>query len=497
MGAIKSVSHGSHRIRLSTKIPGRQSGVIAIMFASSLVLIFAFFMLALDLSQVYNRKMELQNIADTLALASAYELDGTTQGITNAQQKAVDRFGVLRYQYGKQSMTWSDAVIEFGNSPTGPWHALQDAKAQPSQLLYAKVDTSGLDSSYGEVRTLFLQVFTTSSVTSTTARAVAGRAAINVTPLGICAMRDESHRDHNGELEEYGFRRGVSYNLLDLNRQGLSVGQTFVVNPYVSNTPITDPRILAPFVCTGIMAMTRLTGGKVTVSPSFPISSLFYHLNSRFGSYGASASAPLPICDARLAPADTNVKEYTYNGGSPWMSKTPTGQSAALLQTSDQRWTVAGPDTAPIGTTDIQFGPLWSYAKAVKYSSYAALGEPEPASGYATFDATNANWGNLYNPGKPAISTATPYPTTTPYSAYAYNGTTTFNKLPPATSKPVPYRRVLNLPLLSCPVSGDKATVVGIGKFFMTVSATANSLYGEFAGLASEQSLGTQVQLYP
>jgi hypothetical protein len=55
----------------------------------------------------------------------------------------------------------------------------------------------------------------------------------------------------------------------------------------------------------------------------------------------------------------------------------------------------------------------------------------------------------------------------------------------------------LNLPLLACPVSGDKATVLGIGKFFMTVPATATSLYGEFAGLVSEQALGSQVQLYP
>ena len=334
-----------------------------------------------------------------------------------------------------------------------------------------------------------------SRVTSTSARAVAGRSAIKVTPLGICAMRDESHRNHNGELEEYGFRRGVAYNLLDLNRPGSTAGQAFTLNPLGGTTPITDVNTLAPFVCTGTMAMVKLKGGKVTVSPSFPISTLFSHLNSRFGTYTGTVSP----CDARSAPADENIKEYTYNGGSPWMSVTPEGQSAKLLETTERRWTVAGPDTVPTGTTAAQFGPLWSYAKAVKYESYEDLGDPEPAAGYGTFDTTA--WETLYATGVKAstatTSTSTPYPTDpstpTPYS----HKTGTFFRGPPGTNKSIRNRRVLNLPLLACPVSGSKATVLGIGKFFMTRTATSSSLHGEFAGLVPEQALGTQVELYP
>jgi hypothetical protein len=37
--------------------------------------------------------------------------------------------------------------------------------------------------------------------------------------------------------------------------------------------------------------------------------------------------------------------------------------------------------------------------------------------------------------------------------------------------------------------------VIGIGKFFMTVPATSTDLVAEFAGAASEQSLGGRVQL--
>ena len=388
-----------------------ETGAIAIMFAGALVIMMAFFALALDLSQLYNRKMELQNVADTVALAAAHELDGTDAGISSALQKASDRFtaslGGLTYQYGKRKLNWSDLAMEFGTSPQGPWRPAQDAKTQSNGLLYVKVETGGLDSSYGQVKTLFAHFFTKSPINSTNARAVAGRSAIRVTPLGICAMRDEARRNSGGELEEYGFRRGVGYNLLDLDRPGSSAGKTFTVNPLVSNGTITDVDTLAPFVCTGTMAMVRLTGGSVTVSPSFPLSNLYHHLNSRFGSY----SAPSAACDARTAPADVNVKEYLFNGGALWMDATPLGQSAALLESTERRWTIAGPSAAPDGTTGNQFGPLWSYAKAARYSSYEQAGESEPAGGYGTFDI-NA-WNTLYNPGKPKTSTTTPYPSST------------------------------------------------------------------------------------
>ena len=476
---------------------GRAGGAIAIMFAGALMIIIAFFVLALDLSQLYNRKMELQNVADTVALAAAYELDGTTQGISNAIKEASDRFsapppGTVTYQYGARSMTWSDGAIEFGHGLEGPWRTAQEAQANPGGLLFVKIQTDRLDPSYGEMRTTFLQVLTNAAVTSTSARAVAGRSAIKVTPLGICAMRDEAQRDHHGELEEHGFRRGVGYNLLDLARPGASSGQTFIVNPLDKPTAITDVATLAPFVCSGTMAMSRLIGGKVTVSPFFPIANLYYHLNSRFGSY----SAPTAPCDPRSAPADANIMEYTYNGGSPWMRVQPLGQSAALLETDERRWTIAGPDSAPEGTIDAQFGPLWSYAKAVPYTAFEQAGGVEPPGGYSTFDTTA--WETLYSPGKPKTSLTTPYPsspgTATPYS---HTNGSTFYKTPPTGNKSVRHRRVLHLPLLACPVSGSKATVLAVGKFFMTKSATHDSLYGEFAGLVSEQSLGTQIFLYP
>lgn len=480
--------------------PGRAAGAIAIMCALSLVIIVGFLALALDLSQLYNRKMELQNAADSVALAAAHELDGSRLGIENALQHASERLTAAApkaatYAYGRGTLSWSSDAIAFSDSPAGPWRGAVEAQAAPARLLYVKVDTDGLPGNHGAIRTLFLQIFFSSTFTATRATAVAGRSGLRVTPLGICALRTEAHRDHNGELEEHGFRRGVGYNLLDLAHTEAAAGETFIVSPLPGTAPITSIGTLAPFFCTGTMAMNRLTGGgKVAVASPFPIGSLYQHLNSRFGVYNTAITAP---CDSRTAPSDINIMEYNTSGaGTPWMAARPQGQSARLLLAEGRRWNVAGPDAAPEGTTAIQFGPLWSYARAVPYSAYAA-GEPEPPGGYSTFDPSA--WETLYSPGKPSTSTVTPYPSSaaTP-TPYAHTSGDVFYKPPSNSSnKFLRNRRVLNLPLLACPVVDGKASVLGIGRFFMTVPATSTSLYGEFAGLVPEQALGTQVVLYP
>ncbi len=69
----------------------------------------------------------------------------------------------------------------------------------------------------------------------------------------------------------------------------------------------------------------------------------------------------------------------------------------------------------------------------------------------------------------------------------------------PARGRGVRHRRVLNVPLLECPVAGGAgatATVLAIGKFFMTVPATSTSIKAEFAGIARQENLSGTVELY-
>ena len=108
----------------------------------------------------------------------------------------------------------------------------------------------------------------------------------------------------------------------------------------------------------------------------------------------------------------------------------------------------------------------------------------EPAGGFSTFSTTD--WSTLYNPGGPVAQS---YPGTTPYQA---NGGS-------ATYKSYRNTRVLNIPLLRCPVpagTSATATVLGIAKFFMTVPASSSAVFAEFAGMNTETALGGNARLY-
>ena len=327
------------------------------------------------------------------------------------------------------------------------------------------------------------------------AHASGSRSSINVVPLAICALsavnanpRSNTGPQPNVELEEYGFRRGVGYDLMNLNPNSTTTAENFVIDPIaalgaVGSSSNTSVAVVGPFVCAGRMPRARLTGASLAVSRSFPIGLLFNHLNSRFDQYVGGA------CDPRQALPDANVKAYVSSSSVPWMTPSPsTNQTAATWTQAGKLYTRASPSPPPAGTTAPMYGVLWSFAKAVPYSAYAA-GAPEPATGYATFGT--AAWTTLYNPSQGFSS----YPAATPYAA----GTSpNFLAPTPANGPGMRFRRVLNVPLLSCPVGAGTnvtANVLGIGRFFMTVPATNSSISAEFAGLIPEESLGGPVEL--
>lgn len=460
---------------------GSEAGAIAIMTPFIILALLAMFGMALDLSRNYNRKIELQGVADSTALAAAAALDGTTAGIDKAISEAALTASNFNYSYNNYSVTWSNAALTFGTDAngTGGWVDATAARANASKMYFARVDTSSLAASHGIVQNFFIVVVSSSLAQSNVAgAAVAGRDTVNVLPFAICANSNTTASAlASGELVEYGFRRGVSYNLMNLNPSA-GTPENFLVNPIAppgvkGSTMKTRMDVVAPYVCTGRMAMPSVMGGDITVERGFPIASLYVHLNSRFGSY-------VNPCVPSTAPADPNTKSFDLTNVT-WMKNKPDGQSANPLTLPNPLLTVA---EKPATATKTAYGPLWSYAKAVKYASYTANGGVEPTAGYATFGTTD--WNTVYAPGQPEAST---YPSPTPYQATG--GSSTYKS----------YRntRVLRVPLLQCPVPAGALTtarVVGIGKFFMTVPASASALYAEFAGMDSQAALGGIVRLY-
>jgi len=485
----------------------REDGAFAIMFIPLLIVIIGFCGLALDAGQLYNRKVDLNGFAKAVAMAAARELNGTNAGIAAARARAKEIAEGLRYRYFEagSSFAWDDAALTFGTGPerSGEWVSAPTGSAPVSALYFAKVDTAALGPSSGEVDTFLMRVLSAKlSTVKLTDSAVAGRSAINVTPLAICARSTEpaatlAHASSSGatlsELVQYGYRRGVSYDLMKLNPGGTEPAR-YLVNPVAApgtNSVSFNTSIIQPFLCTGTMWVPRLTGGTIRVSSlpsSSPLDTLDTPLNSRFDIYTDSP------CDPSGAPPDFNIKAYSYDvsGVVKWMSPSKGQAAAAIATTAGVLETVADVQTPPASAGD--YGPLWAFAKAVQAPT--PLDTPEPASGYTPFKATD--WPALYKSGptSPAYPSSTPYQSTSTSAGY-YAAPRAAN-LEVSTLQ----RRVLNIPLLSCTPSAPagsnvSATVLGIGRFFMTVPATKDTLIAEFAGVLSEQSLTGTVELYP
>lgn len=485
----------------------REDGAFAIMFIPLLIVIIGFCGLALDAGQLYNRKVDLNGFAKAVAMAAARELNGTDAGIIAARARAREIAEGLRYRYFEEgsSFAWDDAALTFSVGPerSGEWVSAPTGSAPVSALYFAKVDTVALDSSVGQVNTYFMRVLSNNlSTFKLSDSAVAGRSAINVTPLAICARSTEpaakiTHTSSSGatlsELVQYGYRRGVSYDLMKLNPGGTEPAR-YLVNPVVApgtNSTSFNTSIIQPFLCAGTMWVPRLTGGAIRVSSlpsSSPLDTLDTPLNSRFDIYTNSP------CDPSGAPPDFNIKAYSYdvNGVIKWMLPAKGQAAAAIAPTVGVLETVADVQAPPASPGD--YGPLWAFAKAVQAPD--PLDTPEPTSGYTPFKTTD--WPALYKSGptSPTYAPSTPYQSTSTSAGY-YAAPRAAN-LEISTLQ----RRVLNIPPLSCAPSAPAgsnvpATVLGIGRFFMTVPATKDTLIAEFAGVLPDQSLTGPVELYP
>ncbi len=476
----------------------RQSGAIAIMSAFLIIVILGFFALAIDMSRIYNRRVEMHALASSVAIAAAKPLDGTREGIEHALAAARDVVGRAHgphYEYGK-SISWQDTAMSFSASPDGAtgWKSDADAKSSPAGLLYVKVTTSELDEAYGLVDLFFAPILSASLSSAQIAdHAIAGKSRLNVTPIGICAMSSVARekRSHPSgaqydELVEYGFRRGISYDLMNLNPNG-TTAISFEINP-VRLAGNTGPGtyftswIYRQYICSGTMGVPKVVGEKVDVQSPFRIGDYVTHLNSRFDPYTGT-------CDVHTSPPDSNVKRYTF-GSVSWMTPKGAAQSAARDPSSTTKLQTVAEYGPSNHSAAADYGPLWTFARAVPWSSYESQGTPEPVGGYTPFDATSTVWKALYG----TTSSVGTYPSSTPYRQTSDSA---YFTAPTSSRKPGTFgRRVLNIPLLSCPVTGTEANVLAIARFLMTVPATSTSLYAEFGGISSDSQVAGLVELY-
>ncbi|MDM5175983.1 pilus assembly protein TadG-related protein [Massilia sp. DJPM01] len=489
------------RMRLAACRHRRQRGAYSVVFGLLMIPLVYLGGMAIDLSMAYMRRTDLQAAADAAALAAARALDGTMDGITRADVRAKQIVEASTYAL-THAMSWSSAALSFSDSPDlgGTWLAAGAVDAaNAATMRYARIDTSGLAEGLGQVHAVFAGVIDRNfTILKVGVHAVAGRSAVQITPLAICAMNNQAKTVRANapgyeEIVEHGFRRGVSYNLLNLNPGG-AAALHYQVNPIdfppaVENAAHRGLATLRPMVCSGTLALPFLpNGASIYVREGFP-SSLAAELNSRFGTLGGPST-----CNSVAAPADTNIKEYTV--ATYWMrmaaaSPNPVSIPASALQVvgAGERKTIAEVSGATPATNPVSYGPLWAFAKPQRYNA-------------ATPDTPGANfpksaWPVLYPVASEQVEATAIYPTD---PLVPYRATGVFKQNPsPSTYPKVAGRRILNIPLLACPVgAGGTATVLAVGSFLMTSRATESpaGIYAEFGGLATANSLSSSTVLY-
>lgn len=501
----------------------RQRGAVAIVFGLMLTVLFAMAGFVLDLGHLYIVKAELQNGADGAVLAGATELNGTAAGINAAVAMAQAIAQKNKYDFST-ALVLTDGNIGFGANPNGPWSSIADALASPAELTFIQVDTGS------KVLPTYLMSLAGFSSVSTRGVAVAGRFVNDVTPIGVCAVdpftktSQYTYGSGQTELVEFGFRRGVSYNLFNLNPLGGN-SDPYLINPVDAppggcSASHSSAASTAPFMCTGSSAVMSTGSGQVYTNTGMT-ASLAASLNSRFDDYSGAS-----VCDPATAPPDSNIREYPCKGSAPcvnnaansvtvtppinWLepgaSTLPSQQTVSMLGTKPNYRLPATGVTTPVGgAAQAQFdgyGVLWSYTPAYHAGSPTTPFTPAQANANPMYSTAAQNYFDTTASSQYPTAPGAGFPAATP--AAPYNQTSGPYFLAPPVHPGQRNRRVLNVVLVNCTVPAGKGAcgvmpAVGIGKFFMQTRADFSGgtkhLDVEFLGLI-EPVPNSEIKLY-
>jgi len=467
----------------------RQAGAVAIIFGLVIFVLFGFMALVIDLGRTYVVRTELQNAADAAALSGAKELDQTAAGVTRGVNAAIVTAAQNKFNFSS-AVVITIANISLGDCP-------QDSCMVPASTVVSDGLASGktflkVDVRSGDLPTFFARIPTTRegegvTSTSTFGLAVAGYYSTKIVPVGVCAIEPTApssvlaHPGGLNELKQFGFRRGISYNIPQLGPLG-ATGDPIWLNPTNAppeecNASNSSANVTRPFVCTGSSTIITELPAQVYANTGGSYGALVDPMNSRFNVFANGANA----CDPASAPPDTNILEYGKAAADKWMNPDlPTDKAVDLNLKIDED--TAKPVLNPTGN---DFGVLWSFNAAV-----SAVADADAPGGYkAGAPFATSDWPGLY-PGKNAPDAL--YPSTdAPYRSNSTNYSTA-----PGTNGPGrTNRRLLNVVIVDCAglSSGGLACasmpVLAIGKFFMqrraklTGNANDRELGGEFAGL--------------
>lgn len=256
----------------------RQQGTVAVIVAIAMASFIGFTALALDLGKVFIVKSELQNAADSCALAAATELDGGNDALVRAQGAAKTVLAKHRVLFQKESIPESALSLSFsdGNNIVG-------ASAKDAKQANCTLTKTNLGMWFA--KTLG---FNSETVSATAIAGLSPSQANCVIPVGICTK---------GSAPNFGLTAGE---WLDLPPFGASKWRWVDFSPPAGGTSELNAWLDGPGAC--------------EVSIGRPVSQPGEHngvskgWNHRFGIYSKGQDS---ASDVLKAPPDKTGKAYT------------------------------------------------------------------------------------------------------------------------------------------------------------------------------------------
>jgi hypothetical protein len=494
---------------IRAKLKSRQQGAVAIIVALSLVALIGMLGLVLDLGHLYINKTGLQNAADAAALSGAERLDGTLCRVNsslsgcNPTQKGAVQYAIEtagRNNYGFNSIP---VVINIGDLYLGSCPdrdrpsatvdtdgctmfpaASIDTAAEATDLTFLQVDTRNRT-----LNTWFARIWNIFQTTQTYGMAVAGRYVTQISPIAVCAEDpvSEKYVSENGSfpkyLVEFGFRRGVSYELGAINQAkgvppGISSGDQLYVHPTAKTMSecMGNAPDMVPYLCGGKSTLVGNSGSVVYANTGLQTQKSQDALNTRFGESSAGC----------VTDADTDLTLFEPSNVTSWMNftnldtnpKKDTPNQSVLIDLADRMHRdnpeVNNPESKPLfasienaneanngetggcsGDCRDNYGVLWSNYRTLK--KQASITD-------TPVNAEPSDWPALFRDGPSYVGTT--------WSA-KYNGNG---------------RRVINTLIVNCAaISGNgvcaQIPVVGVGEFFLQTrvdNVAGTNIYAEF-----------------
>src|SRR5436190_20147074 len=258
---------------------GERGSILALATISMLALILAVG-LGVDISRLYTAKAELQNAADSAALAAVSGLNSSAAGITEATNRAVQAMN--KYDFNNTSVSFPRSNVLFAVNLDGPYMSESSAQTQPRNIRFVQVTTPSLPVGVSFAATVL------GNSKDLSATATAGYSV----PINVyCDWIPVSVIDYGTPLTP-----GNTYTFRADNQQQVSAGNMQILA--VAGSGGSDVRVgLASGVNLCAEAGATYT---VDTKPGANTGPVKQGINTRFDEYGSQV-------DPLTMPPDTNV----------------------------------------------------------------------------------------------------------------------------------------------------------------------------------------------